>query len=59
VAEVVKQKESSEVVKDRILKVATELFARHGVDGVGIRKIAAEAGSITRFHTPLRRKVGL
>lgn len=40
----VKQNESSEVVKDRILKTATELFAKHGVSGVGIRRIADEAG---------------
>lgn len=40
----VKQRESSEAVKDRILKVATELFAKFGVDGVSIRRIAAEAG---------------
>lgn len=39
-----KQRESAEIVKNRILKVATELFAQHGVDGVGIRRIAAEAG---------------
>jgi AcrR family transcriptional regulator len=39
-----KQKESSEIVTDRILKVATELFAVHGVDGVSIRQIAAKAG---------------
>ena len=39
-----KQRESSEVVRDRILKVATELFAEYGVNGVGIRRIAAEAG---------------
>ncbi|HOF99916.1 MAG TPA: helix-turn-helix domain-containing protein [Clostridia bacterium] len=44
VAELVKKRESAEVVKDRILKVATELFAKHGVDGVGIRRIAEEAG---------------
>jgi len=44
VAELVKQRESSEVVKDRILNVATELFAKFGVDGVSIRRIAAEAG---------------
>lgn len=39
-----KQRESSEVVRDRILKVATELFAEYGVNGVGIRRIADEAG---------------
>lgn len=39
-----KQRESSEVVKDRILKVATELFVKYGVNGVGIRRIASEAG---------------
>lgn len=39
-----KQRESSEVVKDRILKVATGLFAEHGVNGIGIRRIADEAG---------------
>jgi AcrR family transcriptional regulator len=40
----VKQRESSEVVKDRIIKVATELFAKYGVNGVGIRRIASDAG---------------
>ncbi len=39
-----KQNESSEVVKDRIIKVATELFSKYGVSGVGIRRIADEAG---------------
>lgn len=39
-----RQRESSEIVKDRILKVATELFSRYGVNGVGIRRIAEEAG---------------
>lgn len=39
-----KQNESSEVVKDRILKTAAELFAKYGVSGVGIRRIAEEAG---------------
>ncbi len=39
-----KQNESSEIVKDRIINVATELFAKHGVNGVGIRRIASEAG---------------
>jgi len=39
-----KQNESSEIVKDRIIKVATGLFAKYGVSGVGIRRIAAEAG---------------
>lgn len=39
-----KQNESAEVVKDRILKTATELFAKFGVSGVGIRRIAEEAG---------------
>lgn len=39
-----KQRESSEVVKDRIIQVATELFARYGIDDVGIRRIASEAG---------------
>jgi len=31
-------------VKGRILKAATNLFAEYGVDGVGIRRIASEAG---------------
>lgn len=44
VTELPKQRESSEVVKDRILKVATELFAQYGVNGIGIRRIADEAG---------------
>ena len=39
-----KQKESSEIVIERVLKVPTELFAEHGVDGVSIRQIAAAAG---------------
>ncbi len=39
-----KQRESSEVVRDRILTVATGLFAEHGVNGIGIRRIADEAG---------------
>jgi AcrR family transcriptional regulator len=39
-----KIRESSEVVKDRILDVAGKLFAQHGVDGVSVRKIATEAG---------------
>lgn len=39
-----KQKESSEVVKDRIVNVAAELFAKYGVSHVGIRRIADEAG---------------
>lgn len=37
-------RESSETVKDRIIKVATELFAKYGVNGVGIRRIASDAG---------------
>ena len=44
VTELARQRESSEVVKDRILKVSTELFAKYGVNGVGIRRIAEEAG---------------
>jgi len=39
-----KTRESSEVVKGRILEAAGRLFAQHGVNGVSIRKIAAEAG---------------
>ena len=39
-----KTRESSEVVKSRILDVAGRLFAQHGVNGVSIRKIAEEAG---------------
>lgn len=39
-----KSRESSEVVKIRILDVAGKLFAQHGVNGVSIRKIAEEAG---------------
>jgi len=42
--ELTKQNESAEVVKDRILKVATELFAENGIKAVSIRRIAAEAG---------------
>lgn len=42
--ELEKQRESSEVVKDRILKASRELFAEYGIKGVSIRKIAAEAG---------------
>lgn len=38
-----KQNESAEVVKERILKVAAELFAKHGVKSVSIRRIAEEA----------------
>ena len=37
-------RESSETVKDRIIEVARELFAQHGINGISIRKIAAEAG---------------
>lgn len=40
----VKQRESSEIVKDRVLNTATDLFAQYGVSAVSIRKIAAEAG---------------
>lgn len=40
-----KIRESAEVVKDRILNTAGKLFAQHGVNGVGTRKIAAEAGT--------------
>ena len=39
-----KQNEPAEVVKDRILKVATTLFAENGVKSVSIRKIAEDAG---------------
>ncbi len=42
--ELVKQRESSEIVKDRVLNTATDLFAQYGVSAVSIRKIAAEAG---------------
>lgn len=38
-----KQNESAEVVKERILKVAAELFAKYGVKSVSIRRIAEEA----------------
>lgn len=40
-----KQRESSDVVKDRILDTAARLFAREGVNGVSTRRIAAEAGT--------------
>lgn len=39
-----KQNEPAEVVKDRILKVATDLFAQYGISAVSIRKIAEGAG---------------
>ena len=39
-----KQNESAEVVKDRIIKVATDLFSEYGINAVSIRKIAEEAG---------------
>jgi AcrR family transcriptional regulator len=39
-----KTRESSEIVKSRILDVAAKLFSQHGVDSVSIRTIAAEAG---------------
>lgn len=39
-----KQRESAEIVKNRILDVASELFSKYGIKGVGIRRIAAEAG---------------
>jgi len=39
-----KHRESSIVVKDRIIDVASKLFAQHGVAGISIRKIAEEAG---------------
>ena len=39
-----KNRESSEVVKGRILDSAGKLFAQHGVNGVSVRRIAAEAG---------------
>lgn len=39
-----KVKEPAEVVKKRIVEVATQLFAQEGVEGVGLRKIAAVAG---------------
>lgn len=39
-----KERETSVIVKDRILKVATELFVQYGIKGVSIRRIAAEAG---------------
>jgi hypothetical protein len=39
-----KIRESSGIVKSRILDVAARLFAQHGVDSVSIRTIAAEAG---------------
>ena len=40
---VAKQKESSEVVKGRIMDAAARLFAQHGVNGVSTRRIAEEA----------------
>ena len=43
-SELAKQNESAEVVKDRILKVAAELFAESGIKAVSIRRIAEEAG---------------
>lgn len=39
-----KQNESADVVKDRIIKVAAELFAENGIKAVSIRRIAEEAG---------------
>jgi AcrR family transcriptional regulator len=39
-----KTRESSEVVKNRIIEVAKGLFALHGIKNVSIRKIAEEAG---------------
>ena len=34
-------------VRDRIFETACELFYRHGIHGVGVDAIAAEAGSNT------------
>lgn len=39
----VKQRESSEVVKDRIIKVASKLFAQYGVKDVSIRSILLDS----------------
>ncbi len=39
-----KKRESAEITKERILNVATNLFAQYGVNGTSIRKIAEEAG---------------
>ena len=39
-----KQNESAEIVKDRVLREATRLFALYGVNAVSIRRIAEEAG---------------
>lgn len=38
-----KQNEPAEVVKDRILKVSSELFAEYGIKAVSIRRIAEKA----------------
>lgn len=40
----IKKRESADIVKDRILKVATELFSQYGVNSIGIRRIAEAAG---------------
>lgn len=39
-----KKREPAEITKERILNVATNLFAQYGVNGTSIRKIAEEAG---------------
>jgi AcrR family transcriptional regulator len=39
-----RSKEASEAAKKKIMDAASGLFARHGVNGVSIRDIAAEAG---------------
>ena len=44
VTKLTKKREPAEIRKDEILNVATDLFAQYGVNGVGIRKIAEEAG---------------
>lgn len=39
-----RSRDASETAKEKILEAATELFALRGVNGVGIRDIAAKAG---------------
>jgi TetR/AcrR family transcriptional repressor of nem operon len=52
--------EHNEVTRDRILEAASRLFREHGIDGVGLAKVMAEADlTVGTFYTHFKSKEAL